>query len=887
MDRINLIDSILMDDKKYNFYNLLAFEKEQINIERLPFSIRVLLENVLRNYDNKFIKDEHIENLINWKAKDDRKKEIPLKPVRILMQDFTGVPVVVDLASMRDAVRKLKFDPSKINPIIPVNLIIDHSIQVDYYGTDQSLDKNIQLEYQRNIERYKLLKWAQNSFDNFNVVPPNAGICHQVNLENIADVAKVIKLNNNKFIVPDTLLGTDSHTPMINGLSVIGWGVGGIEAEAVLLGLPYYFSIPDVIGVKFIGELNKGVTATDLVLNIAYILRKHGVVNKFVEYFGPALKNLRVPDRATISNMTPEYGATVDFFPVDEKTVEYLELTGRKQQAKLLDMYAKKAGFFYDGKTNPEYTDIIEVDLSKIEPALAGPSRPHDRVYVKDIKNDFPAILKKIKSGNEHKKVEFVLDSNKVTLQDGNIVIAAITSCTNTSNPSVMIGAGLIAKRAVEYGLSVPSYVKTSLAPGSKVVFEYLEKAGLLPYFKALKFHIVGYGCTTCIGNSGALRKEIEEQIIEHDLLTVSVLSGNRNFEARIHPLVKANFLASPMLVVLYALAGRINIDLYNEPVGFSPNGEAVYMKDLWPDDMLIKKLVDSSIEEKMFDYEYSIINKGDSYWNNLDIDASLTYEWEDNSTYIQNPPYFEHFSIEPNILNAITGARVLLLLGDTVTTDHISPAGKIPLDSPAGKYLLNSGVKSEEFNSYGSRRGNHNVMIRGTFGNIRIKNLLVKPKEGGYTLKFPEKKEMFIYDAAQKYKEENTPLIVIAGKEYGSGSSRDWAAKGTVLLGVKAVIAESFERIHRSNLIGMGVLPLRFKDGENYKTYNLDGSERYSIYGLSSLKPNSVLKVKAEKDNGETNYFEVICDINLDVELEYYKHGGILPYTLRQLIKG
>lgn len=886
MDTNKLIDRIVLNDIHYNFFNLLKYDAADSNIKKLPFAIRILLENVIRNYDNKYIKYEHIENLAKWKPKDTRNKEIPYKPVRILMQDFTGVPAVVDIASMREISKKLKINPSKINPYIPVDLIIDHSIQVDYFGTDESLHKNVQLEYNRNIERYKLLKWAQNSFANFKVVPPNSGICHQVNLENIAEVARIIKLKDRKFIVPDTLLGTDSHTPMINGLSVLGWGVGGIEAEAVLLGLPYYFSIPDVIGVKFIGTLNKGITATDLVLNITHILRKYGVVGKFIEYFGPALKYLTIPDRATISNMTPEYGATVDFFPIDEKTVEYLKLTGRTRQAEITALYAKEAGLFYDGNNDPLYTDVIEVDLTKIEPTVAGPSRPHDRILLKDIKNVFPNILNKIKNNSSKTTVNFELGENNIKLQDGSITIASITSCTNTSNPYVMIGAGLIAKKAVEYGLNVPPYVKTSLAPGSKVVFDYLDKTGLLPYLKALKFHIVGYGCTTCIGNSGSLKKEIEEHISKNNLITASVLSGNRNFEARIHPLVKTNFLASPMLVVIFALAGRIDIDLFNEPIGFTPNGDPIFMENLWPEEQEINKLIEQNIDQKMFDYEYAIIHKGDDHWNNLDIENSTTYEWDENSTYIQNPPYFDNFEVNVKGLDDIINARVLLLLGDTVTTDHISPAGRISPEYPAGKYLLSKGVKIEEFNSYGSRRGNHNVMIRGTFGNVRIKNLLVQPKEGGFTLKFPEKEVTFIYDAAEKYKKEKTPLIIIAGKEYGSGSSRDWAAKGTALLGVKAVIAESFERIHRSNLIGMGVLPLKFKEGENYKTLNLKGDEIYSIYGLKSLRPNAILKVEAKKEDGTIITFEVICAINLDVELEYYKHGGILPYTLRELMK-
>jgi aconitate hydratase len=820
---------------------------------------------------------------LNWQPKTFT-GEIPFSPARILMQDFTGVPAIVDLASMRDAAKNTGANPRTVNPKIDVDLIVDHSVQVDYYGTVDSLYKNVKLEYDRNTERYRLLKWAQKSFSNFNVIPSNAGICHQVNLENVSTVAKLIKLNDERYIIPDTLLGKDSHTPMINGLSSIGWGVGGIEAEAVLLGLPYYLSVPAVIGVKFINSLNKSVNATDLVLNIAYILRKYGVVGKFVEYYGPGLKKLSVADRATISNMTPEYGATVDYFPIDDRTLEYLNITGRNRQSTIVEAYSKKCGLFYMGDYDPQYTDIIEVDLSKIEPSLSGPTRPHDRVFLKDMKANFESVIKSDKKVISGESFEFILDKQKLTLKDGDVVIAAITSCTNTSNPFVMIGAGLIAKKAVELGLSIKPYVKTSLAPGSKVVYDYLKQSGLLPYLEALKFHIVGYGCTTCIGNSGPLRKEIEDTIVKNSLTVAAVLSGNRNFEARIHPLVRANFLASPMLVVIYAIAGSINIDLLNEPVASTPNGEPVFLKDLWPSDDEIEYIINTTISKSMFEFEYSIIHSGDDNWKELEVDESLTYGWEQSSTYIQKPTYFDKFSIKPSLLKDIKSARVLLLLGDTVTTDHISPAGRINPDYPAGKYLLEKGVKVDDFNSYGSRRGNHNVMIRGTFGNVRIKNLLVSPKEGGFTLKLPENKLSYIFDAAKEYEKESTPLIILAGKEYGAGSSRDWAAKGTALLGVKAIIAESFERIHRSNLIGMGVLPLLFKPGENYRTLKLDGREVYSIFGLVGLKPKGILNVEALKDDGSVVSFEVISGIELEIELEYYINGGILPYILRNI---
>ena len=898
--------------KTYNYYDIRMFsEKNAIGISRLPFSIRILLENLLRKLDGYVVKQEDLDAIADWQPTYDAPVEIPYHPARVLMQDFTGVPAVVDLAAMRDAVKDLGGDPAKVNPLVPVELIVDHSVQVDYFGTTDSLRKNVAKEYERNGERYKLLKWAQKSFDNFKVVPPNSGICHQVNLEHLGRVIIADETGDGLLAYPDTLVGTDSHTPMINGIGVMGWGVGGIEAEAVMLGQPYYMSIPEVIGVRLSGKLRQGVTATDLVLTVTERLRKHGVVEKFVEYFGPGLKALSVPDRATISNMTPEYGATLGFFPVDEKTLEYLKMTDREEKAAVAEAYAKANGLFFSDDEAPEYTDIVDIDLSAVEPSLAGPARPQDRIELSGLKGAFAEILGceydrdaelnelsqfHDESGNRTARAKrckpvaqraFTLDLNgkEIKLSDGNVVVAAITSCTNTSNPSVLIGAGLIAKKAVERGLSVPPYVKTSLAPGSKVVMNYLTSAGLMPYFEALGFHLTAFGCTTCIGNSGPLNQQIEAVIKANDLNVAAVLSGNRNFEARIHQSIKSNFLASPMLVVAFALTGRVDIDLSIEPVGIDPNGEPVYLDELWPDSDQIVSLVKEHVKQSFYTEEYGRIYDGDDFWADLDIAESTTFAWEPESTYIKKPPYFDDFAVSPPQPENIADARTFLLLGDTVTTDHISPAGAIPKDYPAGQYLLDHQVEPAQFNSYGSRRGNHEVMMRGTFGNIRIKNKLVGSKEGAVTVKFPEGKEMFNYDAAMQYLRDGVPLIVLGGKEYGTGSSRDWAAKGTNLLGIRTVLAESYERIHRNNLVGMGVLPLIFANGENVNTLGLDGSELFYIEGIADISPRQKLTVKASKKDGKQIMFETIARLDTDVDVAYFKHGGILPYVLRKLM--
>ncbi|EDP74263.1 aconitate hydratase AcnA [Hydrogenivirga sp. 128-5-R1-1] len=907
MNKSDFTKSITANGQSYTVYSLEKLQEAGIgNIERLPFSIRILVENLLRNFDGKVVTEEHVKNIANWQKKYETPVEIPHHPARVIMQDFTGVPGVVDLAAMRDAAKELGIDPKKVNPLVPVDLVIDHSVQIDFFGSEDAYKKNLELEYKRNKERYLLLKWAQNAFDNLRIFPPGSGIIHQVNLEYIAQVV----MTNNGVAFPDSLVGTDSHTTMINGLGVLGWGVGGIEAEAVMLGQPYYMKIPEVVGVKLTGELPEGATTTDLVLTITQKLREVGVVEKFVEYFGEGVKKLSLPDRATIANMAPEYGATMGFFPVDEETINFLRLTNRKEAAELAEKYTKENMLFYEGNENPEYSQVIEIDMSKVEPSLAGPSRPQDRVSLKDMKKTFIDLLNcnynreidvkeitafedeagkdmevgecRVHKGKKIAKVE--IDGKEVVIGDGSVVIASITSCTNTSNPSVLIGAGLLAKKAVEKGLNVKPYVKTSLAPGSRVVEGYLKKAGLLPYLEALRFHIVGFGCTTCIGNSGPLNPEIEKAIKENDLIVSAVLSGNRNFEARIHSDVKANWLASPILVVAYAIAGRTDIDLTTEPIGKDPNGNPVYLKDIWPSQEEINEILNSVLTAEVFEEKYKDVLKGDEYWQSLEAPTGEIFQWDANSTYVRKPPYFDGFTIDVNPPKDITGARVLELLGDSVTTDHISPAGKIPADYPAGKYLLEHGVPVEEFNSYGSRRGNHEVMVRGTFANVRIKNKLVAPKEGGYTLKLPEKEEMFVYDAAVKYEQEGTPLIVLGGKEYGTGSSRDWAAKGTQLLGVKAVIVKSFERIHRSNLVGMGVLPLQFKEGEGWEELGLDGTEVYEIFGIEDIAPGKELKVRATKENGEAVEFNVITRLDTIVDIEYFKNGGILPLVLRKI---
>ncbi|MGB9729921.1 MAG: aconitate hydratase AcnA [Thermoprotei archaeon] len=901
MDPFGIKEVLNFDGKKVAVYRLDRFEEVSVKgVSRLPFTIKILLENVLRNIDNKVVTEEDAITLAKWPSTVGS-KEVPFLPARVILQDFTGVPAVADLAAMRSAMKKFGGDPRKVNPIVPADLIIDHSIQVDYYGTTYAFALNLEKEFERNHERYVFLKWAQKVFDNFRVVPPGRGIIHQVNLEYLAKVVQLRDHNGNITAFPDSVLGTDSHTTMIAGIGVLGWGVGGIEAEAVMLGQPYYMLVPEVVGVKLVGELPEGATATDLVLTITELLRKKGVVGKLVEFYGPGVSKLSAPDRATIANMSPEYGATVGFFPVDDVTLEYLRITGRDYELiKLVEWYTKMQGMFRsDGMSDPVYSDVIELDMSTIEPSIAGPKNPEDRIPLYKAKEAFLEALmeylriKKSSSTNGGSSIVNVLPSVRVqvgdyetTLSNGSIVIAAITSCTNTSNPSVLIGAGLLAKKAVERGLRVKPYVKTSFAPGSRVVTEYLKSSGLLPYLEALGFHVIGYGCTTCIGNSGPLPNSIAKAITDNDLFTVAILSGNRNFEGRIHPLVRAAYLASPMLVVAYALAGRINIDFAKEPIGYDPNGNPVYLKDIWPSQKEIREMIEKSITPEMFKEKYADVFKGEEKWENLPVPEGELYSWDANSTYIQEPPFFKDMSLEPPELKDIKGAYVLALLGDRITTDHISPAGSISKDSPAGRYLMERGVNPIDFNTYGARRGNHEVMIRGTFANVRLKNLLVPGVEGGWTIHIPSGERMTIYDAAMRYMKENIPLIILAGKQYGAGSSRDWAAKGTYLLGVKAVIAESFERIHRSNLIGMGVLPLQFKDGQSWKSLGLTGFETYNIEGISDgLVPRKELTVIAKKSNGEIVKFNVITRLDTEIEIEYYKHGGIMQYVLRKII--
>jgi aconitate hydratase len=877
MKKENFMHQFEVGDKKYHMYNIKHLAGVG-NIDRLPFSIRILVENVLRKMDGKVVTESDLIQIVNWKKKYEEPLDIPYYPGRVLMQDFTGVPAVVDLAAMRDAVAKLGGDPKKVNPLVPVELVIDHSVQIDHFGTKDSESKNVKKEYERNSERYAFLKWAQKSFTNFKVVPPGGGICHQVNLEHLGRVVMEDEVDGKTIAYPDTLVGLDSHTTMINALGVLGWGVGGIEAEAVMLGQPYSLSIPEVIGVHLKGKLVAGVTATDMVLTITEMLREYGVVEKFVEFFGSGMKNLAITDRATVANMAPEYGATVGFFPVDDKTIDYLRETNRKDKAELALAYTKANGLFCEGDENIEYSDVLELDLSTVKPCISGPSKPNQKIFLPDIKKVFESKVED--------DIKFDLDGSETEIKDGSIVIASITSCTNTSNPSVMIGAGLLAKKAVEKGMTVPSYVKTSLAPGSKVVMSYLDKAGVTESLETLGFNLVGFGCATCIGNSGPLHPAVEKTIKENDLNVASVLSGNRNFEARIHQFIQSNYLASPMLVVAYALAGRVNFDITIEPIGVGADGKDVFLKDIWPADEEIRELVESSLKEEFFKTEYGKIFEGDDLWKALPDVESLTYVWDEKSTYIKNPPYFDGFSMEAEAPTNVKDANALVVLGDGTTTDHISPAGAIPAEYPAGKYLIAEGQPVENFNSYGSRRGNHEVMMRGTFGNVRLKNKLVGgEKEGSYTLKFPEKTESFIYDASMSYMDDKKELVVLAGKEYGTGSSRDWAAKGSALLGVKAVIAESFERIHRSNLVGMGVLPLIFKDGESVKSNGLTGFETFSIEGIDDIKPRKELTVKAVKENGETIEFKVITRLDTEMEVGYFNNGGILSYVLRKMI--
>ncbi|MBM7552628.1 aconitate hydratase AcnA [Thalassobacillus pellis] len=884
-----------LNGKTYNYYQLKALEDAGLGkISRLPFSIRILLESLLRQHDGRVIKNEHVESLAKWGTKDAKGEDVPFKPSRVILQDFTGVPAVVDLASLRKAMVDMGGSPDKINPEVPVDLVIDHSVQVDAYGTEKALEVNMELEFERNEERYEFLHWAQKAFDNYRAVPPATGIVHQVNLEYIANVVHTVDNENGETeTYPDTLVGTDSHTTMINGLGVLGWGVGGIEAEAGMLGQPSYFPAPQVVGVKLKGSFPEGTTATDLALKVTQKLREKKVVGKFVEFFGPGLQDMPLADRATISNMAPEYGATCGFFPVDNESLEYLRLTGRSEEhIDLVEKYCKENQLWYSPELpDPEFTELVEIDLAELEPNLSGPKRPQDLIPLSQMKKSFNDSLTAPtgpqgfgldeKEIDKEAKIEHP-NGKTSTMKTGSVAIAAITSCTNTSNPYVMLGAGLVAKKAVEKGLEVPAYVKTSLAPGSKVVTRYLEDSGLMNYLNNLGFNLVGYGCTTCIGNSGPLSPEIEEAIAGNDLTVSSVLSGNRNFEGRIHPLVKANYLASPPLVVAYALAGTTDIDLYNEPIGKDNDGNDVFFKDIWPSMDEIKGEISRVVTPEIFRKEYERVFDSNEKWNEIDTTDEPLYDWNSDSTYIQNPPFFEGLSKEPDTVKPLENLRAIGKFGDSVTTDHISPAGAIPKDMPAGEYLQEKGVTPRDFNSYGSRRGNHEVMMRGTFANIRIRNELAPGTEGGFTTYWPTEEVMPIYTAAMKYQQDNTDLLVIAGKDYGMGSSRDWAAKGTDLLGIKTVIAESFERIHRSNLVMMGVLPLQFQEGDTIESLGLTGRETFNVEVGEDVKPHDLLNVTAVDEDGSKKQFKVVARFDSEVEIDYYRHGGILQMVLR-----
>jgi aconitate hydratase len=865
---------------QYKYYALEALEKRGANVSRIPYSIKILLENLLRTENGATVKASDIDYVAAWKI-GAQAKEINFSPARVLLQDFTGVPCVVDLAAMRDALRDMGADPKRANPLIPADLVIDHSVQVDQFGSTGAFEFNALLEFQRNQERYAFLRWGQKAFQDFRVVPPDTGIVHQVNLEYLAPVIFTDRKQSPVLAYPDTLVGTDSHTTMINGLGVVGWGVGGIEAEACMLGQPISMLLPEVVGFKLKGRLAEGCTATDLVLTVTQMLRKKGVVGKFVEFYGPGVAALPLADRATIGNMAPEYGATIGFFPIDHQTLDYLRLSNRSaEQVALVEAYAKAQGLFLTPESaDPEYSDTLELDLGAVVPSMAGPKRPQDRINLPDVKKNFLDTL-----NAAQKTAEVSTNGSKSTIQDGSVVIAAITSCTNTSNPSVMIAAGLLAKKAVEKGLNIKPWVKSSLAPGSKVVTDYLNDAGLTPYLEKLQFNLVGYGCTTCIGNSGPLPEPVADAVQKGKLTVAAVLSGNRNFEGRINALVRANYLASPPLVVAYALAGRVDIDMQTEPLGSDQNGQGVFLKDIWPTTEEVQSAVTRSVRAEMFQKQYSGVFQGDERWNSVKVPTGDLYDWSEKSTYIRKPPYFENMVDPGTSVQDLAHLRVLAMLGDSVTTDHISPAGNIPADSPAGKFLIEHGVKPGDFNSYGARRGNHEVMVRGTLANIRLRNQLAPGTEGGWTTHVPSGEKMFIYDASVKYQKEGTPLLIIAGKEYGSGSSRDWAAKGTLLLGVRAVIAESFERIHRSNLVGMGVLPMQFLPGVTRESLGLTGFEEYSILGIpQAIATGANARVWAKSDSGEKT-FEVIARIDTPQEAEYYRNGGILPYVVRQL---
>jgi len=908
-DFFNAHDTLKTNHGTYSYYRLDALEKAGLTeLKRLPFSIRIVLEAALRQCNEREITQGDVKNIAAWTPKGER-PGIPFLPARVVMQDFTGVPAVVDLAAMRSAVARLGGDPKQVNPVVPVDLVIDHSVQVDFFASPEALQRNTEMEFQRNRERYEFLKWGQKAFDNFRVVPPMTGIVHQVNLEYLANVVVTKKTSevsetSDVLAFPDTLVGTDSHTTMINGLGVVGWGVGGIEAEAVVLGQPMDMLLPDVIGFKLSGKLAEGVTATDLVLTVTQMLRAKGVVGKFVEFFGPGMASMTLPDRATIGNMAPEYGATMGFFPVDKETIRYMRFTGRSEEIiERTEAYLRAQGLFHDENTpEPEYTDTLELDLGSVVPSLAGPKRPQDRVPLTEMKGAFEnalvapvtergfelsseALARKGTVGTSTSQGQ--ANGKSYQIGHGAIVIAAITSCTNTSNPSVLVAAGLVAKKAVEKGLSVAPQVKTSLAPGSRVVTEYLTKAGLIDPLNKLGFNVIAYGCTTCIGNSGPLPGEVAEAVTSNDLVAAAVLSGNRNFEGRVHALVKANYLASPPLVVAYALAGTVDTDLVKEPLGVGADGQPVYLKDIWPTTQEVQEAIAQSVTSEMYREKYADVFTGSEMWRDIEVSGGDLYDWDETSTYIQHPPFFQEVTRDVPSVSDIKGARVLGLFRDSITTDHISPAGSIALDSPAGKYLQEHGIEYRDFNSYGSRRGNDRVMARGTFANIRLKNVLVAPKEGNWTVHMPSGEIMPIYDAAMKYKEEGVPSIVIAGKEYGTGSSRDWAAKGPLLQGVRAAIAESFERIHRSNLVGMGILPLQFVDGQNAESLGLKGDEFYDITGLSDdMAPQSLVSVKATRPDGSTVGFKAKALLNTEVEVNYYRNGGILHTVLRNMVK-
>ena len=920
MNSFGAESTLQQGEESLRYFSLEALEKSGVAVSGLPFSLKIMIENLLRHEDGKSVSADDVRAVAESVGGERREREIAFRPARVLMQDFTGVPAVVDLATMRDMIRNLGGDPERINPLQPVDLVIDHSVQVDRFGTAAAFDFNAERELERNRERYLFLKWGQKAFDNFRVVPPDTGIVHQVNLEYLARVVIRDEQGSSPVAYPDTLVGTDSHTTMINGMGVVGWGVGGIEAEGAMLGQPLSMLIPDVVGFRLSGKLPEGSTATDAVLRVVEMLRAKGVVGKFVEFFGPGIEHLSLADRATISNMAPEYGATIGFFPVDDETLSYMALTGRDpDRIALVDAYSKAQGLFRTSQMpEPIFRDSLGLDLSTVEPAIAGPARPQDLIPLSQSKKDFRRVLASMVNGGGNgdrekvqdwidsgagpatssnavsaddelaplvKAVPVKIDSEEFSIGHGSVVIAAITSCTNTSNPSVMIAAGLLARKAVARGLNVQPWVKTSLAPGSRVVTDYLKETGLLGDLEALKFHLVGYGCTTCIGNSGPLAGPIAESILDSGLVATAVLSGNRNFEGRVNPLVRANYLASPPLVVAYAIAGNMDVDLVNEPLGTGSDGEPVFLKDIWPKQEEIQSAIASTLKPQMFRKAYEESLQGDERWNQLSVPASDMYSWDPESTYVKKPPFFQDMPREAPDLEDIRGARALAVLGDSITTDHISPAGAIPADGPAGQYLQENGVDPAHFNSYGARRGNHEVMMRGTFGNIRLRNQMAPGTEGGWTLHLPDKDQMTIYDAAMRYQKEGTPLIVVAGKEYGTGSSRDWAAKGTRLLGVRAVLAQSFERIHRSNLIGMGVLPLEFAGGEGGSNLGLSGYETFDIEGIAGgIEPRQKLRVRARYVSGQDKSFEVLARLDTPVEIEYYRHGGILQYVLRQM---